>query len=206
MLVKINPDNPNPRGIAKIVECLQDGGIIIYPTDTIYGIGCDIFQKKAVERIAKMKNIDLKKQNFSFICSDMSQLSKYTSPISRNTYKIMKRVLPGPYTFILKANGSIPKMFKTKKKTVGIRIPNHKIPQVLVNKMGNPILSTSVHDQDTIIKYSTDPELIYEKYFNKVDIVIDGGIGYLTPSTVVDYSSGKAEIIREGLGSSDELF
>ena len=206
MLVKIHPDNPNPRGIAQIVECLKDGGIIIYPTDTIYGIGCDIFQQKAVERIAKIKNVDLKKQNFSFICSDLSQLSDYTLPISRNTYKIMKRVLPGPYTFILKANGSIPKMFKTKKKTVGIRIPNHKIPQVLVNKMGNPILSTSVHDQDTIMKYSTDPELIYEKYFNKVDIVIDGGIGHLTPSTVVDYSSGKAEIIREGLGSSHELF
>jgi tRNA threonylcarbamoyl adenosine modification protein (Sua5/YciO/YrdC/YwlC family) len=206
MLVKIHPDNPNPRGIAQIVECLKDGGIIIYPTDTIYGIGCDIFQQKAVERIAKIKNVDLKKQNFSFICSDLSQLSDYTLPISRNIYKSMKRVLPGPYTFILKANGSIPKLFKTKKKTVGIRIPNHNIPKVLVNEIGNPILSTSVHDEDTIMEYSTDPELIYERYSNKVDIIIDAGIGSLTPSTVVDYSSGKLEIIREGLGKTDELF
>ena len=165
-----------------------------------------IFQQKAVERIAKIKNVDLKKQNFSFICSDLSQLSDYTLPISRNTYKSMKRVLPGPYTFILKANGSIPKLFKTKKKTVGIRIPNHNIPQVLVNEIGNPILSTSVHDEDTIMEYSTDPELIYERYSNKVDIVIDAGIGSLIPSTVVDYSTGKLEIIREGLGKTDELF
>ena len=170
MLIQIHPDNPNPRGISQVVECLKDGGIIIYPTDTIYGIGCDIFQQKAVERIAKIKNVDLKKQNFSFICSDLSQLSDYTLPISRNIYKSMKRVLPGPYTFILKANGSIPKLFKTKKKTVGIRIPNHNIPQTLVNQIGNPILSTSVHDEDTIMEYSTDPELIYERYSSKVEL------------------------------------
>ena len=188
MLISIHPDNPNARGIAQVVECLKDGGVIIYPTDTIYGIGCDIFQQKAVERIAKIKNVDLKKQNFSFICSSLSQLSDYSLPINRNVYKDMRKALPGPYTFILKANNSVPKLFKTKKKTVGIRIPNHSIPQLLVEEIGNPILTSSVHDEDTIIEYSTDPELIYERYKNKVDIVIDGGIGSLVPSTVIDLS------------------
>ena len=205
MLISIHPDNPNPRGIAQVVECIKDGGVIVYPTDTIYGIGCDIFQAKAVERIAKIKNVDLKKQNFSFICSDLSQLSNYSLPISRNIYKCMKRALPGPYTFILKANSSIPKLFKTKKKTIGIRIPNHNIPITLVNQIGNPILTTSVHDEDTMMEYSTDPELIHERYSNAVDIVIDSGIGSLIPSTVIDCSRGSIELIRQGLGSLDRF-
>lgn len=206
MLISIHPDNPNARGIAQVVECLKDGGVIIYPTDTIYGIGCDIFQQKAVERIAKIKNVDLKKQNFSFICSSLSQLSDYSLPINRNVYKGMRRALPGPYTFILKANNSVPKLFKTKKKTVGIRIPNHSIPQLLVEEIGNPILTSSVHDEDTIIEYSTDPELIYERYKNKVDIVIDGGIGSLVPSTVIDCSKGNMELVRQGLGKIEDFF
>ena len=206
MIIKINPLNPNPRSIANVVECLKDGGTIIYPTDTIYGIGCDIFQQKAVKKIAKIKNIDLKKQNFSFVCSSLSQLSHFTLPINRNTYKSINSVLPGPYTFILKANNSIPKLFKIKKKTIGIRIPNHNIPKMLVSELGNPILSSSVHDDDKFIKYSTDPELIHKKYSNQIDIVIDSGIGSSVPSTVIDYSSGKLEIIRKGLGEINELF
>jgi len=206
MLISIHPENPNPRGIAQVVECLKDGGVIIYPTDTVYGIGCDIFQQKAVEQIAKIKNVDLKKQNFSFICSSLSQLSDFSLPISRNVYKGMKRVLPGPYTFILKANTSVPKLFKSKKKTVGIRIPNHIIPRLLVEEIGNPILTSSVHDEDAIIEYSTDPELIYERFKHQVDIVIDGGIGSLVPSTVIDCSGGDMELVRQGLGSIEDLF
>lgn len=206
MIISIHPDNPNPRGIATTIECLRDGGIIIYPTDTVYTIGCDIFQQKSVERIAQIKNINVKKQNFSFICSDLSQLSDYSLPINRPAYKVIRKALPGPYTFILKAKGSVPKLFKSKKKTVGIRIPNHKIPIELVNTLGNPILSSSVHDKDTIQEYSTDAALIYERFKNKVDLVIDGGIGKLTPSTVIDFSSGELEVIREGLGKIDVLF
>ena len=206
MLIKINPLNPNPRGVAQVIECLKDGGIIVYPTDTIYGIGCDIFQQKAVQRIAKIKKIDLKKQNFSFVCSSLSQLSHFTLPINRNIYKNINRVLPGPYTFILKANSRIPKLFKTKKKTIGIRIPNHNIPQLLVNEIGNPILSSSVRNDDRFIEYGTDPELIHKKYSNQIDIVIDSGIGSSVPSTVIDYSSGKLKIIRKGLGEIEGLF
>jgi len=205
MLISIHPDNPNPRGIAQAVECLKDGGVIIYPTDTIYGIGCDIFHQKAVQRIAKIKNVDLKKQNFSFICSDLSQLSDYSLPINRTIYKAMRKVLPGPFTFILNANNSVPKLFKSKKKTVGIRIPNHSITHLLVKTIGHPILSSSVHDQDTLMEYSTDPELIYQRYKDKVDIVIDGGMGSLTPSTVIDCSNGQLDLIRQGLGNVDDL-
>lgn len=206
MLISIHPENPNPRGIAQAVECIKDGGIIIYPTDTIYGIGCDIFQQKAVQRIAKIKNVDLKKQNFSFVCSDLSQLSDYSLPINRSIYKAMRKVLPGPFTFILNANTSVPKLFKSKKKTVGIRIPNHKITNLLVNTIGRPLLSSSVHDEDTMVEYSTDPELIYQRYKDKVDLVIDGGLGSLTPSTVIDCSMGQLELIRQGLGNFNDLF
>ena len=203
MLIDIHPDNPNPRGISKVVECLKDGGVVIYPTDTIYGIGCDIFQPKAVERIAKIKGIDLKKQNFSFVCSDLSHLSDYTLPIERSLYKIMRKVLPGPYTFILNANSNIPKLFKIKKKTVGIRVPNHKIPIQLVKEIGNPLLSTSLIKNYEYIESNIEPSIIYENYKNKVDIVIDGGLGKITPSTVLDCTSSEMEIIREGLGSVD---
>jgi tRNA threonylcarbamoyl adenosine modification protein (Sua5/YciO/YrdC/YwlC family) len=204
MIIEIHPDNPNPRGISKVIECLKDGGIIIYPTDTIYGLGCDIFQSKAVERIAKIKEIDLKKQNFSFICSDLSHLADYALPIDRSTYKIMKKALPGAYTFILKANSNIPKIFKIKKKTVGIRIPKHQIPLSIVNQLGNPLLTTSLKSFSNIEK-STDPYSIYETYKNQVDIVINGGVGNISPSTIIDFSKGEIEVIREGKGSLDIL-
>lgn len=203
MFIEIHPENPNPRGIAKIVECIKDGGVVIYPTDTIYGIGCDIFQPKAVERIAKIKGIDLKKQNFSFICSDLSHLSDYALPIDRSLYKIMRKVLPGPYTFILNANSNIPKLFKIKKKTVGIRVPNHNIPIQLVDLIGNPLLTTSLIEDVNNIESNIQPSIIYENYKNKVDIVIDGGLGKLTPSTVLDCTKSEIEIIREGLGNLD---
>jgi tRNA threonylcarbamoyl adenosine modification protein (Sua5/YciO/YrdC/YwlC family) len=205
MIVSIHPENPNPKGIKTVVECLKDGGVIVYPTDTIYGIGCDIFKPKAVERIAKIKAVDLKKQNFSFICSDLSQLSDFTLPIDRATYRLMKMALPGPFTFILNANNSIPKLFKNKKKTVGIRIPMHNIPLELVKEIGNPILTTSVHNDDKIIEYSTNPELIHEELKNAVDIVIDGGFGNLNPSTVIDCTKNEIEIIRQGAGNLDDL-
>jgi tRNA threonylcarbamoyl adenosine modification protein (Sua5/YciO/YrdC/YwlC family) len=200
MFIEIHSENPNPRGISKVVECLKDGGVVIYPTDTIYGIGCDIFQPKAVERIAKIKGIDLKKQNFSFICSDLSHLSDYALPIDRSLYKIMRKVLPGPYTFILNANSNIPKLFKIKKKTVGIRVPNHNIPLQLVDQIGNPLLTTSLIENTDNIESNIEPSIIYENYKNKVDIVIDGGLGKLTPSTVLDCTQSEIEIIREGLG------
>jgi tRNA threonylcarbamoyl adenosine modification protein (Sua5/YciO/YrdC/YwlC family) len=203
MFIEIHPENPNPRGISKVVECLKDGGVVIYPTDTIYGIGCDIFQPKAVERIAKIKGIDLKKQNFSFICSDLSHLSDYTLPIDRSLYKTMRKALPGPYTFILKANSNIPKLFKIKKKTVGIRVPNHNIPLELVNEIGNPLLTTSLIENKNDIDSNIEPSIIYENYKHLVDIVIDGGLGKLNPSTVLDCTKSEIEIIREGSGSLD---
>ena len=206
MFIEIHPENPNPRGISKIVECLKDGGVVIYPTDTIYGIGCDIFQPKAVERIAKIKGIDLKKQNFSFICSDLSHLSDYALPIDRSLYKIMRKVLPGPYTFILNANSNIPKLFKIKKKTVGIRVPNHNIPLQLVDQIGNPLLTTSLIENTDNIESNIEPSIIYENYKNKVDIVIDGGLGKLTPSTVLDCTQSEIEIIREGLGDLNVFY
>jgi tRNA threonylcarbamoyl adenosine modification protein (Sua5/YciO/YrdC/YwlC family) len=177
--------------------------LIIYPTDTVYGLGCDVFKQKSVEKIARIRGVELKKHNFSFICSDLSHLSDFTKPIDRSTYKLMRRALPGPFTFILNANTSIPKLFKNKKKTVGIRVPNHNIPRTIVEELGNPILTTSIHDDDAVIEYSTDPELIYEKYKNQVDIVIDGGYGNLTPSTVVDCTSSIPEILRQGEGILD---
>ncbi|MGC6428622.1 MAG: L-threonylcarbamoyladenylate synthase [Flavobacteriales bacterium] len=204
MLIDIHPDNPNPRGIATVIECLKDGGTIIYPTDTIYGLGCDIFQPKAVERVAKIKNIDLKKQNFSFICHDLSHISDYALPINRATYKIIKRALPGPFTFILKANANIPKLFKTKKKSIGIRIPNHQIPLQIVNQLKNPLLTTSLVETD-FLEENTDPYYIHEKYKNEVDIIINGGIGNIIPSTVIDFTNDNVKVVREGLGDLDIL-
>lgn len=201
MLVKLFNENPNPREIRKIVEVLQDGGIIIYPTDTVYGMGCDITNSKAVERVARIKGIKVEKNNFSFICSDFSHLSLYTKPISNTTFKLLKKNLPGPFTFILEASNNVPKYFKGKKKTVGIRIPDNNIIRDIVAELGNPILSTSVHDEDEILEYTTDPELIYEKYQEVVDIVIDGGPGELIPSTIADCSGNDIVIVRDGKGS-----
>ncbi|MDY0104541.1 MAG: L-threonylcarbamoyladenylate synthase [Lentimicrobium sp.] len=200
MLLKIYPENPNPKYIQTVVECLMDGGIIIYPTDTIYGLGCDIFKSKAIERIAQIKGIKAEKANFSFICNDLSQLSDFSRPISNDVFKLMRKNLPGPFTFILNASNNVPKLIQSKKKTVGIRIPDHTIPIEIVRELGHPIMSTSIHDDDEILEYSTDPELIYEKYSNLVDIVIDGGYGDNEPSTVVDCTSNELLIIREGKG------
>ena len=205
MLLRIHPENPQEKNIQQVVECLKDGGVIIYPTDTVYGLGCDIFKQKAVEKIARIKELNIKKHNFSFICSDLSHLSDFTKPIDRSIYKLMKKALPGAFTFILNANNTIPKLFKNKRKTVGIRVPNHHITRNIVELLGNPILTTSIHDNDSIVEYSTYPELIYEKYKKQVDIVIDGGCGNLVPSTIVDCSKGEIEIIRQGLGKLDRF-
>lgn len=200
MLLRIYPENPDPRHIQTIVECLKDGGIIIYPTDTIYGMGCDIFKSKAVERIAQIKGIKADKATFSFICNDFSQLADYCRPIPNDIFKLMRKNLPGPFTFILNASNLVPKLIQSKKKTVGIRIPDLSIPIEIVKELGHPIMSTSIHDEDEILEYSTDPELIYEKYSNQVDIVIDGGYGDNVPSTVIDCTGIEPLILREGKG------
>ena len=205
LLLRINPEKPNYDEIAKVVECLRNGGVVIYPTDTVYGIGCDINKQRAVERVCKIKGIDPEKANFSFVCSDLSHLSDFTKPISTATYKVMKKALPGPFTFILEANNNVPKLFKSKKKTVGIRIPDNNICLEIVKQLGNPIMSTSVHDDDEIIEYTTDPELIHQKYKDIVDIVIAGGYGNNEASTVVDCSNGDFEILRQGLGVLGEF-
>lgn len=201
MFIRMYNENPNPRDIIKIVEVLRDGGIIIYPTDTVYGLGCDITNARAVDRIARLKGIKVEKANFSFICSDLSHLSDYTKPIPNAIFKLMKKNLPGPFTFILEANNQVPRYFKGKKKTVGIRVPDNNIIREIISELGNPILSTSIRDEDEILEYTTDPELIYEKYQDIADIVIDGGPGELIPSTVVDCSSEEVEIVREGKGT-----
>jgi len=203
--IKIYPENPNEREIQKVVECLKDGGIIIYPTDTVYGLGCDITNSKALERIAQLKGIRLDKANFSFICADLSHLSDYVKQIDTATFKLLKRALPGAYTFILPGNNNLPKEFK-KKKTVGIRVPDNTIARTLVEKLGNPIVSSSIYDEDELIEYTTDPELIFEKWQDKVDIIIDGGYGDNVASTVIDLSEGVPTLIREGKGSIEGLF
>ena len=202
--IKIFNQNPNEKEIDKVVKILQQGGIIIYPTDTVYGIGCDITNSKAMEKIAQIKGVKLMKANFSFICYDLSNLSDYVKQIDTPTYKILKRALPGPYTFILPGNNNLPKSFKNKN-TVGIRIPDNNIIRELVRKLGNPIVSTSIYDEDDLIEYTTDPELIYEKWQNIVDVVIDGGYGGDIPSTVVDLSDGEIIILREGKGETDNF-
>lgn len=200
MLIKIYPENPNDRDIRRVVDVLQRGGIIIYPTDTVYGLGCDITNTKAVERIARYKNVSVEKSNLSFICSDLSHLSDFSRPVSNQLFKLLKRYLPGPFTFILNANSNVPKYFKDKKKTVGIRIPDNPIIREIVRVLGNPIMSTSIHDEDEIIEYSTDPELIHEKFKDIADIVIDGGYGDNIPSTIVDCTGEMPVIIRQGKG------
>ena len=198
-LIRIYEKNPNPKEIAKVVKVLKDGGLIIYPTDTVYGLGCDITNTKALEKIAKIKGVKLEKAKFSFICNDLSHLSDYVQQLDTPTFKLLKRALPGPYTFILKGNNNLPKAFK-KKKTVGIRVPDNSIINTLVAELGNPIVSTSIKDEDEILEYTTDPELIFEKWQNKVDIVINAGYGDNQASTVIDLSNGEIEIIRDGKG------
>ena len=201
-LLKIYPENPNPKALQKVVEVLKKGGLVIYPTDTVYGLGCDITNVKALERIAKIKGIKLERSNFSFICYDLSNLSDYVTQIETPIFKLLKRTLPGPYTFILPRANTLPHPFK-KKKTVGIRIPDNSIALGIVEALGNPIVSTSIHDEDEILEYTTDPELIYEKWSSKVDLVIDGGYGDNQPSTVIEVKGTEVSLIREGKGSID---
>lgn len=198
MLIQLHPDNPQPRLIKQVAECLKDGGVIIYPTDTIYGLGCDINQPKAVERICKIKNIDPQKAQLSFICRDLSHLSDYTKPIDTPLYRMLKRYLPGPFTFILPASKQVPKILQSKKSTVGIRVPDNIICQHILDELGNPILSASLPG-DMVEEY-TDPEVIYENFSDKVDFVIDGGIGSMVPSTIVDCTGDEWTIIRQGKG------
>jgi tRNA threonylcarbamoyl adenosine modification protein (Sua5/YciO/YrdC/YwlC family) len=194
----MHPDNPSERHVRQIVDILKDGGVIIYPTDTVYGIGCDITKPRAVERVALLKGIKPEKANFSFIVYDMSHLSDYVKPLDNNVFKMMKRNLPGPFTFILEANNNVPKILKSNRKTVGIRIPDNNIIREIVKVLGNPILTTSLKDNDEVIEYTTDPELIYEDYENLVDAVVDGGYGGNVASTVIDCTGDEPEIIRMG--------
>lgn len=203
-LIRIYEENPNPKEIKRVVEALRDGALIIYPTDTVYGLGCDITNNAALERIAQLRGVKLEKANFSFICENLSNLSDYVRQIDTQTFKILKRNLPGPYTFILPGNNNLPSVFR-KKKTVGIRIPDNNICRALVSGLGNPIVSTSIRDDDEVLEYTTDPELILEKWDNLVEIVIDGGYGDNVPSTVIDLTTPEPEVIREGKGSLEIL-
>ncbi len=205
MLIKLYEENPNPKEIERIVEILQKGGLIIYPTDTVYGLGCDITNAKAIEKICKLRGIKPEKANFSFVCYDLSDISNYIKPIDNTTFRILKKALPGPFTFIFNASGQVPKLLASKKKTVGIRIPDNLIARTIVKELGRPIVSTSIHDDDEIIEYSTDPELIYEKYEDQVDVVIDGGFGENIPSTVIDCTNGEFEVIRAGKGDLETI-
>jgi tRNA threonylcarbamoyl adenosine modification protein (Sua5/YciO/YrdC/YwlC family) len=200
MLLKIYPENPNQDRIRKVVNVLEEGGIIIYPTDTVYAMGCDIKANKSIEKIARLKGLNPDNPDMSLIFHDMSQLSEYTVIRDNSLFKLLKRNLPGPFTFIIQANNQIPKLFKNKKKTVGIRIPDNNIVMELVRELGRPIITTSIHDPDEVIEYTTDPELIYEKYRDFAEVVINGGFGRNEASTIVDCTSDEPVIIRQGLG------
>lgn len=199
-IIKLYEKGTSEKHLQKIAKVLKDGGVVIYPTDTVYGLGCDINNNKALTKVARLKNVKLAKANFSFICEDLSNLSDYVAQIPTHTFKILKRNLPGPYTFILPGNNNLPNVFK-KKKTVGIRVPDNVIARSIVNALGNPIVSTSIYDEDDLIEYTTDPELIAEKWGDLVDIVVDGGYGDNTASTVIDLTKDEPELIREGKGS-----
>lgn len=205
MLLKIYTENTNSRHIQAVADCLRSGGVIIYPTDTVYAIGCDIYQPRAVERVAQIKGIRADKANFSLVCSDLSNISDYTRPFSTSVYKVMKKALPGPFTFILNASNQVPKLFQSRKKTVGIRVPANSIVRDIVRELGNPIISTSVYDDDQVLEYATNPELIYERYENQVDLVIDGGFGGNQPSTVLDCTQEEIVIIRQGKGILEDI-
>ena len=202
--LKIYEDKPSEAAIKKVVEVLKNGGLVIYPTDTVYGLGCDITNSRALEKLAKIKGVKLEKANFSFVCSSLSNISDYVKQIDTATFKILKRALPGPYTFILPGNNDLPKDF-SKKKTVGIRVPDNRIAIQIVEMLGNPIVSTSIHDEDEVIEYSTDPELIFEKWQNQVDLVIDGGYGENIASTIIDLTGHEPIVVREGKGRLEVL-
>lgn len=199
-LIKLYNDNPNPKDIQRVVSIIRSGGLVIYPSDTVYALGCDITNNRALERVAKIKGVKLAKANFSFVCKDLSNLSDYVKQIDTSTFKLLKRALPGPYTFILPGNNNLPTVFK-KKKEVGIRVPDNSITNTIIAELGNPIVSTSIYDEDEVVEYMTDPELIYEKWKDLVDVIVDGGYGDNVPSTVIDLTSGDPILIREGKGS-----
>jgi tRNA threonylcarbamoyl adenosine modification protein (Sua5/YciO/YrdC/YwlC family) len=202
MLLRIHPDNPQPRLIQTVVETLQRGGVIIYPTDTIYGLGCDIFQQRAIEKICRIKKVDPRKARLSFICSDLSHLSDYAKQLSTATFRLLKEYLPGPYTFILPASRMVPRILQSKKDTIGLRIPDNNIARAIVQELGRPILSASLPGE--VIEDYTDPEIMHENFLNEVDIVIDGGIGGTVPSTIIDCTKDEYEVIRRGAGEWKE--
>lgn len=204
MLLEIHPSNPDPKKVRTVTECLRDGGVVVYPTDTVYSFGASVHRSKAMETVARIKGTKLQKANFSIVCHDLSNLSEYTKQVDTQTFKLLKKALPGPFTFILPASNSVPKLFKSKKRTIGIRIPDNNIPRQIVEELGNPIIATSVYDEDSVIEYTTDPELIHEKYNHIVDIVINGGYGQNVASTVVDCTTNEFEIVRQGIGALDE--
>lgn len=203
--IKLYEENPDPRRIQHIVDVLRNGGVIIYPTDTVYGMGCDITNQRAVEKICRIKGINPKKHNFSFVCADLSNIAQYTRVITKPVFKMMKKGLPGPFTFILEASSLVPKILHSNKKTVGIRVPDHSVPRTIVEELGQPILSTSIRDEDDVIEYSTDPELIFEKYQNQVDLVIDGGYGQNVASTILNCTGDEVELVRQGLGNLEDI-
>lgn len=200
MLLRINPDNPEGRKIRQVIECLQDGGIIIYPTDTVYGLGCNIFNHKAVERICRLRKLNPVKARLSFICKDISQIAEYAQQIDNQVFRLIKKNLPGPFTFVLRSNNQVPKMFKNRKRTIGVRIPANNIAKAIVTGLNHPILSTSLKSEDEILEYFTDPLDIYDDFKNQADLVIDGGIGKNIPSTIIDCTDSSLQIIREGAG------
>lgn len=203
--IRLYEENPDPKRVRQIVDVLRNGGVIIYPTDTVYGMGCDITNQRAVERICKIKGINPKKHNFSFVCADLSNIAQYTRVITKPVFKLMKKALPGPFTFILEASSVVPKILHSNKKTVGIRVPDHSISRAIVEELGQPILSTSIYDEDEVIEYSTDPELIFEKYQNLVDVVIDAGYGQNVASTILDCTGEEVLVIRQGLGQLEDI-
>ena len=206
MLVRLSEKNISAQSVSQVVQCLKNGGIIIYPTDTVYALGCDVTQTRAIERICRLKKIKPEKSNFSFVCSDLSHLSEYARAIPNHVFRVMKKALPGPYTFILEANANVPKLLKQNKKTVGIRVPDNAICKAIVEELGNALISTSLHDSsDDIMEYFADPQIIEQQHGRDVDMVIDGGFGNIYPSTIIDCSGEDFEIVREGLGSLDIL-
>lgn len=204
-LLRIHEETPEMRKIGKVVDVLKRGGVVIYPTDTVYGIGCDLHNKKGVEKLVSLLKLKPNKLKLSFICHDLSQVSHYTRPISTHVFKILKRALPGPYTFLLEASNEVPKILSISKKTVGVRIPQNNITLALVQELGNPIISASIKDEDEIIQYTADPEVIFERYKKRVDVVIAGELSGVEPSTVIDLTGGDAELIRQGIGEMDNL-
>ncbi len=203
--IRLYEENPDPKKVRQAVDILRNGGVVIYPTDTVYGMGCDITNQRAVEKICKIKGINPKKHNFSIICADLGNIAQYTRVITKPVFKMMKKGLPGPFTFILEASNVVPKILHSNKKTIGIRVPAHNIPRILVEELGHPILTTSIRDEDDVVEYSTDPELIFEKYQHQVDLVIDGGYGQNVASTILDCTGDEVEIVRQGLGQLEEI-